>query len=173
MIALIDYNMGNLLSVHKALESVGGEIELISKGSDLSKADAVILPGVGNFGDGMEHLNSLGFTPAIKEFIKSGKPFLGICLGLQMLLEKSEEAPGVEGLNIFDGEEWKSFDYRNSSIPDDEITCIQYFTGYGIVKTYIEVRNMENTSIQYPDGDGTFIDVFETELLTDYEIDLK
>jgi glutamine amidotransferase len=104
MIALIDYNMGNLLSVHKALESVGGDIELISKGSELSKADAVILPGVGNFGDGMEHLNSREFTPAIKQFIKTGKPFLGICLGLQMLLKKSEEAPGVDGLGIFDGE---------------------------------------------------------------------
>ena len=104
MIALIDYNMGNLLSVHKALESVGGDIEIVSKGSDLEKADAIVLPGVGNFGDGMEHLNSRGFSSAIKSFINSGKPFLGICLGLQMLLEKSEEAPRVEGLGIFPGE---------------------------------------------------------------------
>ncbi len=104
MIALIDYGMGNLLSVHKALESVGGKIEIIEKGSELKKFDALILPGVGNFGDGMEHLNKRGFTPEIHKAVQAGKPFLGICLGMQMLLESSEEAPGVKGLGLFKGQ---------------------------------------------------------------------
>lgn len=103
MIALIDYGMGNLRSVAKALESVGGNIELVEQGSQLQSADAVILPGVGHFGDGMEHLNARGFVPAIHAAIRDGKPFLGICLGMQMLLESSEEAPGVQGLGVFKG----------------------------------------------------------------------
>jgi imidazole glycerol-phosphate synthase subunit HisH len=103
MIALIDYGMGNLLSVSKALECSGGNIEIVDKGSDLKHADAIVLPGVGNFGDGMEHLNDRGFTSAVKEAIAEGKPYLGICLGMQMLLEESEEAPGVAGLGVFKG----------------------------------------------------------------------
>ena len=103
MIALIDYGVGNLLSVAKALESVGGQIELVDKPADLARAAAVVLPGVGNFGDGMEHLNHRGLTPAVLDFIKSGKPFLGICLGMQLLLESSEEAPGMPGLGVFKG----------------------------------------------------------------------
>ncbi len=103
MIALIDYGMGNLLSVSKALEVVGGEIEIVESGADIAKADGVVLPGVGHFGDGMENLESRGFAPAVKNAVASGKPFLGICLGMQMLLDASEEAPGVKGLGIFSG----------------------------------------------------------------------
>jgi glutamine amidotransferase len=103
MIALVDYGMGNLLSVRKALEASGGDVEVVGRGSDIRKADAVVLPGVGNFGDGMEHLAKRGFPGEIIRFIESGKPFLGICLGMQMLLEESEEAPGVKGLGVFKG----------------------------------------------------------------------
>ncbi len=103
MIALIDYGMGNLLSVSKALESVGGNIEMVDNGADLEKADALVLPGVGNFGDGMEHLRSRGLADVVVSSIKAGKPYLGICLGMQMLLEESEEAPGVKGLGVFKG----------------------------------------------------------------------
>lgn len=103
MIALIDYNMGNLLSVSKALEYVGGNIRVIDSPADIAKADALILPGVGNFGDGMEHLRSRGFEQPVVDAIKAGKAFLGICLGMQMLLDASEEAPGVSGLGIIKG----------------------------------------------------------------------
>lgn len=103
MIALIDYGIGNLLSVSKALESVGGDVEIIDRPADLAKADAVILPGVGNFGDGMEHLNQRGMAAAVLQTISAKKPFLGICLGMQLLLESSEEAPGMAGLGVFKG----------------------------------------------------------------------
>lgn len=103
MIALVDYGMGNLLSVSKALEAAGGTIETIDNPSAIAKADALILPGVGNFGDGMEHLRTRGLATEVVRFIESGKPFLGICLGMQMLLEGSEEAPGLKGLGIFKG----------------------------------------------------------------------
>ena len=103
MIALIDYGMGNLLSVYKALEHVGGKIEIVDNPAEISRADGIILPGVGNFGDGMEHLRSRGLADAVRQTVDAGKPFLGICLGMQMLMESSEEAPGVAGLGIFRG----------------------------------------------------------------------
>ncbi|MCP3966209.1 MAG: imidazole glycerol phosphate synthase subunit HisH [Lentisphaerae bacterium] len=116
MIALIDYNMGNLLSVNKALESIGGDIRIVDKASELEKFDSVILPGVGHFGDGMEHLRSRGFEPAVIKAAQSGKPLLGICLGMHMMLESSEEAPGVSGLGIFKGKVLK-FPECNEKVP--------------------------------------------------------
>lgn len=103
MIAIIDYNMGNLLSVSKAFEAVGGEIKLIDNPDDLKSASGIVLPGVGNFGEGMEHLRARGFEAPLIAAINSGMPFMGICLGMQMLMEYSEEAPGVKGLGIFKG----------------------------------------------------------------------
>ena len=104
MIALIDYGMGNLLSVSKAFAAVEGRVEIITKPSDLKFASAVVLPGVGSFGDGMENLNTSGMGEAIRNVILGeNKPFLGICLGMQMLMNSSEESPGVAGLKIFKG----------------------------------------------------------------------
>ncbi len=103
MIALIDYGMGNLMNVQKAVEFAGGDVKIVSTPEEVLAAAAVILPGVGNFGDGMKHLNELNLVDSIKESINSGTPFLGICLGMQMLLEESEEAPGVKGLGIIKG----------------------------------------------------------------------
>jgi len=103
MIAIIDYNMGNLLSVSKAIEAVGGDIRLVDKADELEKFDSIVLPGVGHFGDGMENLRSRGFEEPLHKAVKAGKNILGICLGMQMMLESSEEAPGVKGLELFKG----------------------------------------------------------------------
>ncbi len=102
-IAVIDYNMGNLGSVEKALAFAGAEVEVIGKAADLAAFDRCILPGVGNFGDGMENLRQRGFDRAIETLIGRGGAMLGICLGMQMLLEASDEAPGIAGLGVFPG----------------------------------------------------------------------
>ena len=101
--ALIDYNMGNLGSVAKALEFLGAKCDVVETAAELERFDACILPGVGSFGDGMEALRAKGFDTVLPRFVASGKWFLGICLGMQMLLEESEESPGVRGLGIFPG----------------------------------------------------------------------
>jgi len=102
-IALLDYGMGNLHSVSKALETVGADVEWIASADQLGNHDAIVLPGVGNFGDGIAQLHERGFFSLVKNWIAEDKPFLGICLGMQMLLEESEEAPGVSGLGICKG----------------------------------------------------------------------
>jgi imidazole glycerol-phosphate synthase subunit HisH len=103
MITIIDYNMGNLRSVSKAVEHLGGKARVTSAPRDIETAEKVILPGVGAFGDAMKELRGLKLFEPVKKFIQSGKPFLGICLGLQLLFEKSEESPEAEGLGIFKG----------------------------------------------------------------------
>lgn len=103
MIAIIDYGMGNLRSVSKALEHLGAPYKLCTKGKDLARATKVILPGVGAFGDAMKELNARGFIGPIAELIRRKAKLLGVCLGLQLFFEKSEEAPGVKGLGIFKG----------------------------------------------------------------------
>lgn len=102
-VALLDYNMGNLGSVRKALEFAGADVELVESAAELAKFGCCILPGVGNFGDGMENLRSRGFDRAIPELLERGGYFFGVCLGMQMLLEASDEAPGVAGLRLFPG----------------------------------------------------------------------
>ena len=102
-IALIDYDMGNLGSVAKALDYLGAECTVVEKAAELERFDACILPGVGSFGDGMEALRSKGFDAVLPRFVGSGRAFLGICLGMQMLLDESEESPGVRGLGLFPG----------------------------------------------------------------------
>ena len=103
MIAIIDYDAGNIKSVEKALLSLGEEVVITRDAEKILSADGVILPGVGAFGDAMEKLHSYGLVEIIKKCVNNGTPFLGICLGLQLLFESSEESPGVEGLHILDG----------------------------------------------------------------------
>ena len=103
MIAIIDYDAGNIRSVEKALVHLGFETCLTRDHDRILNADHVILPGVGNFGDAMERLNQYGLIETIREVADKGTPFLGICLGLQLLFEESEEAPGVPGLGILAG----------------------------------------------------------------------
>ena len=103
MIALIDYGAGNLHSVQHALDYIGCESCITSDAKVLMEADAAILPGVGSFGHAMECLQNANLVQPVLDFIHSGKPFLGICLGLQLLFEESEESPGVKGLGVFQG----------------------------------------------------------------------
>ena len=103
MIAIIDYDAGNMKSVEKALDYLGAEYIVTRNEEELRLADKLILPGVGAFGDAMQKLNSYGLTDVIKELVGAGKPILGICLGLQLMFEESEESPGVEGLSLMPG----------------------------------------------------------------------
>ncbi len=117
MIGIIDYGAGNIKSVEKALELLGQEVFISSDPEKIQKADRVILPGVGSFGSAMENIRKLGLEEAIKELVKKGKPFLGICLGLQMLFESSEESPGVKGLSILPGKILRIPDQKGLKIP--------------------------------------------------------
>ena len=103
MIAIIDYDAGNVKSVEKALQFLGQEAVLTRDKDILLKADKVILPGVGAFGNAMEKLYQYGLTDVIYQIVEKGTPFLGICLGLQLMFESSEESPGVEGLGLLKG----------------------------------------------------------------------
>lgn len=103
MIAIIDYDAGNIKSVEKAVKRYGQDVVLTRDAEVLRAADKVILPGVGAFGDAMDKLKKYGLDTVIREVISSGKPFLGICLGLQLLFEESEETPGVKGLGVLKG----------------------------------------------------------------------
>lgn len=103
MTAVIDYGAGNLHSVRNALDFLGEESKITGNRDEILAADRVILPGVGAFGDAMEKLNETGLADVVREAAKSGKPLLGICLGLQLMFEKSEESPDADGLGIFKG----------------------------------------------------------------------
>lgn len=103
MIAIIDYGAGNIQSVYKALKFIDCECKITSDKNEILNADGAILPGQGEFGDCMNSIKNSGIKETVEEFIKTGKPFLGICVGLQLLFEKSEESPKTEGLGIFKG----------------------------------------------------------------------
>lgn len=104
MIAIIDYDAGNLKSVEKALLQLGEDVVITRDKQQLLKADKIILPGVGHFANAMSKLHQYQLVDVVKEIIAKKTPFLGICLGLQLLFERSEEGGGVEGLSILEGE---------------------------------------------------------------------
>lgn len=103
MIAIIDYGAGNIQSVVKAFHFIGCDIAVTANPNELRQASAAVLPGVGAFGNAMECLEKSGLVNPVLDFISSGKPFLGICLGLQLLFEGSEELPGKKGLGVLKG----------------------------------------------------------------------
>jgi glutamine amidotransferase len=103
-IGIVDYNMGNLASVKNAFDKIGADAEIVGDAEKLKNYDKLIFPGVGAFGDAMEHLKKTGMDEAIKEFIKSGRYVLGVCLGMQLLFEKSEEFGKHKGLGVIEGE---------------------------------------------------------------------
>ncbi|MCI9455050.1 MAG: imidazole glycerol phosphate synthase subunit HisH [Dorea sp.] len=104
MIAILDYDAGNIKSVEKAMQLLEQEVTITRKRDEILHADKVILPGVGAFGDAMGKICQYGLFDVIHEVVDNGTPFLGICLGLQLLFERSDESPGVEGLGVLKGE---------------------------------------------------------------------
>lgn len=117
MIAIIDYDAGNIKSVEKAVDLLGQESVVTADSEEIFRADKVILPGVGAFGDAMGNLRRIGLDDVIRQVVRKGTPFLGICLGLQLLFERSDEAPGVEGLGILKGEILRIPDKEGLKIP--------------------------------------------------------
>lgn len=117
MTAIIDYDAGNIRSVEKALAAIGEEAVVTRDAEELLKAERVILPGVGSFGDAMRKLEEFQLTEVIREIVQRGTPFLGICLGLQLLFEESEESPGVKGLGILPGKILRIPDNEGIKVP--------------------------------------------------------
>lgn len=113
MIAIIDYDAGNIKSVEKAMHLLGQEVVVTRDRESILKADKAILPGVGAFGDAMSKIRQYNLEEVIHEVVEKGTPFLGICLGLQLLFERSDETPGVEGLGILKGEILRIPDQRD------------------------------------------------------------
>lgn len=117
MVAIIDYDAGNIKSVEKALLSLGESATITREHKTILKADRVILPGVGAFGDAMEKLHTYGLVEVIKEVVDKKTPFFGICLGLQLLFASSDEAPNVEGLGILEGKITRFPDNMGLKVP--------------------------------------------------------
>lgn len=117
MVAIIDYDAGNIKSVQKAIEYLGEEVIITREPEVILNASRVILPGVGAFGDAMEKLHKYNLVDVIKEVVKREIPFLGICLGLQLLFETSDETPGVQGLGILKGKIKRIPDHGELKIP--------------------------------------------------------
>ncbi len=117
MVAIIDYDAGNIRSVEKAVALLGHEAVVTGKQEMILSADHVILPGVGAFGDAMDKLKRFGLIETIREAVCRKLPFLGICLGLQLMFESSEEAPGVEGLGLLPGKILRIPDGEGLKIP--------------------------------------------------------
>lgn len=117
MIAIIDYDAGNIRSVEKAVSALGGQPVVTRDRKQILSAERVILPGVGAFGDAMEKLQRYALVDVIREAVQRGTPFLGICLGLQLLFERSDESVGVEGLGILKGEILRIPEQKDLKIP--------------------------------------------------------
>lgn len=156
MVAIIDYDAGNLRSVQKAVELLGKETIVTRNPEQLLQADHVILPGVGCFKDAMERLTAFGLVEPIHEIVRRNIPFLGICLGLQLFFDESEESPGVSGLSLLSGkikqfpssEEWKvphmgwnSITFPKESVLFKGITPESYV--YFVHSFYLEAQKRE------------------------------
>lgn len=143
MIAIIDYDAGNIKSVEKALLALGEEAVITRDADILRKADKLILPGVGAFGDAMNKIRGYGLEEVIKEQIAKNVPFLGICLGLQLLFEESEESPGVKGLGILEGKIVRIPDSDGLKVPQIGWNSLHFMNGGDLFK------NMEEGAYVY------------------------
>lgn len=151
-VAVIDYGMGNLHSVGKALEAAGASPRIVTTGDELAGAEAVVMPGVGHFGEAMKRFDEGNLLKPIKKYLGSSRPLLGICLGMQVLFEASEEAPGVSGLGFLEGTVrrfpfsklpvpaigWNKVSSREELIPDDE-------SFYFVHSYYVEPKDPDVT----------------------------
>jgi len=147
MIVVIDYGMGNLHSVRKALEVVGARARISSHAEGILKADKIVFPGVGSFGAAMKELNRRKLVKPIKDVIAGGKPFLGLCLGLQLLFEGSEEAPGVKGLDVLKGDV-KRFKVKSLKVPHMGWNNIVQNSKLKVQSSKI-LKNVPNNSYMY------------------------
>ena len=159
MIAVIDYGVGNLFSVEKAVAALGADVKVTSDKEMIEQADKVILPGVGAFGDCMKNLEATGLIPTIKSLVADGRPMLGICVGLQILFDGSEESPGAKGLGLIHGMVkkinapglkiphmgWNSLTIRESREPRDLFHGLQEHPYVYFVHSYHAVP--ENASV--------------------------
>lgn len=156
MIAIIDYDAGNIKSVEKALCLLGEEVILTRNPEEILSADKVILPGVGSFGIAMENIRKYQLEDVIKQVVSSGTPFIGICLGMQLLFEESEESPGVKGLSILKGKivripevqqlkiphmGWNSLSFKNRGLLFQNIPEDAYV--YFVHSFYLQSENKE------------------------------
>ena len=126
MVEIIDYDAGNIRSVEKAILALGGQVKVTREREEILSADHIILPGVGAFGDAMEKLHRYGLVDVITEAVMRNIPFLGICLGLQLLFESSEESEGVKGLGILSGKIRRLPESEGLKIPHIGWNSLQY-----------------------------------------------
>lgn len=141
MVAIVDYNMGNLASVYNACHLLDAKAEIVSDPNKIKEFDRVILPGVGAFGDAMEHLKQTGMIDAVKEFASSGKPMIGICLGMQLLFESSEEFGLSKGLELIPGRV-VAFDKSKMDMDDHKVPHMGWNRVF--LKECAEHKNKEN-----------------------------
>ena len=159
MIAIIDYDAGNIKSVEKAIEYLGEEAVVTRNPSEILKAGHVILPGVGSFGDAMGRIRGYGLEEVIHQVVEQKIPFLGICLGLQLMFESSEESPGISGLGILKGDivrlpekedlkvphiGWNSLQFPKKSILFDGIKEDSYV--YFVHSYYLRAKRLEDVA---------------------------
>ena len=126
MIAIIDYDAGNIKSVEKAFQFLKQDVILTRDADQILNADAVVLPGVGSFGDAMKKLENYGLIDIIHKVVEKNIPFLGICLGLQLLFDSSEESPGVKGLGVLPGKIVKIPDDQGLKVPHIGWNSLKY-----------------------------------------------
>ena len=163
---VLDYGAGNLKSITNILGKLESSYNLTDKAEDILDADKIILPGQGHFGQFMEALNSKGLTDVLINKIKSGTPFFGICLGIQVLFEESEEAPGVKGLGIFPG---KVVRFTEGKIPQIGWNRLKTTENAGVltdeyvyfVNSYYVVPENKEIISAYADYHGDFVAAVE------------
>ena len=158
MITVVDYGMGNLRNVRRALETVGCAVQISGDPAVVTAAGKILLPGVGAFGEAVKHIDALGLREPLLRHARAGRPLLGICLGMQLLFESSEESPGAAGLGLFPGKVRKFAEGRkiphigwNDVVPDgpsrllsgDAVCC------YFVHSYYVEVMDVTLAMTEY------------------------